>query len=76
MANAGDSITFLYMGERRQAAAPVRGAYLAQRYRAEFGMGDIPQPVQRVVFPIVVAIGRLFGVHRRFADAPEQVQRN
>ena len=51
------------------------GAYLAQRYRSEFGMADIPQPVQRVVFPIVVAVGRLFGLHRRFAGAPEPVSR-
>ena len=49
------------------------GAYLARRYRSEFGMADIPQPVQRVVFPLVVAVGVLFGLHRRFADAPEPV---
>jgi quercetin dioxygenase-like cupin family protein len=48
-------------------------AYLTTRYRSEFGMADIPQPVQRVVFPIVVAIGRLRGLHKRFADAPEPV---
>jgi quercetin dioxygenase-like cupin family protein len=45
-------------------------AYLLTRYRSEFGMADIPQPVQRFVFPIVVAVGRLFGRHRRFAGAP------
>jgi quercetin dioxygenase-like cupin family protein len=50
-------------------------AYLTSRYRSEFGMAEIPQPVQRVVFPIVVAIGRLFGRHRRFAGAPEPVRR-
>jgi quercetin dioxygenase-like cupin family protein len=49
-------------------------AYLLSRYRSEFGMADIPPPVQRVVFPIVVAIGRLLGRHRRFADAPEPVK--
>jgi hypothetical protein len=31
--------------------------------------------VQRVVFPIVLAIGRLRGLQRRFADAPEPVTR-
>jgi quercetin dioxygenase-like cupin family protein len=50
-------------------------AYLLSRYRSEFGMPDIPGPVQRVVFPIVVAIGRLVGLHRRFAGAPEPVSR-
>jgi quercetin dioxygenase-like cupin family protein len=50
-------------------------AYLMSRYRSEFGMADIPRPVQRVVFPIVVVIGRLLGLHRRFAGAPEPVSR-
>jgi quercetin dioxygenase-like cupin family protein len=50
-------------------------AYLTSRYRSEFGMAEIPQPVQRVVFPIVVAIGKLFGKARRFEGAPEPVSR-
>jgi quercetin dioxygenase-like cupin family protein len=50
-------------------------AYLMSRYRSEFGMADIPQPVQRVVFPAVVAVGRVLGLHRRFAGAPEPVSR-
>jgi quercetin dioxygenase-like cupin family protein len=50
-------------------------AYLLSRYRSEFGLADIPRPVQRVVFPIVVAVGRLLGRHRRFAGAPEPVSR-
>ena len=50
-------------------------AYLLSRYRSEFGMADIPRPVQRFVFPVVVAIGRVFGLHRRFAGAPEPVTR-
>ena len=28
-------------------------AYLLTRYRSEFGMAEIPAPVQRVVFPVV-----------------------
>ena len=35
-------------------------AYLLRRYRSEFGMAEIPQPVQRL-FPVVVAVGRLLG---------------
>jgi quercetin dioxygenase-like cupin family protein len=50
-------------------------AFLLSRYRSEFGMADIPAPVQRLVFPVVVAVGRLFGLHRRFAGAPEPVRR-
>lgn len=51
-------------------------AYLMSRYRSEFGMAEIPRPVQRLVFPIVLAVGRLLGLHRRFADAPEPVSRS
>jgi quercetin dioxygenase-like cupin family protein len=50
-------------------------AYLTRRYRSEFGMAGIPAPVQRLVFPVVAAVGRLFGKHRRFAGAPEPVKR-
>jgi mannose-6-phosphate isomerase-like protein (cupin superfamily) len=50
-------------------------AFLLSRYRSEFGMADIPAPVQRLVFPVVVEIGRLLGRGRRFADAPEPVSR-
>jgi quercetin dioxygenase-like cupin family protein len=50
-------------------------AYLLTRYRTEFGMAVPPPPVQRVLFPIVVAVGRLFGAHRRFAGAPEPISR-
>jgi len=52
------------------------GAFLLTRYRSEFGMGGIPAPVQRFVFPVVVAVGRLFGLDKRFAGAPEPVSRS
>ena len=50
-------------------------AYLLTRYRSEFGMTDIPAPVQRIVFPIVLAVGRIRGLHHRFDGAPEPVTR-
>ena len=46
-------------------------AYLTRRYRSEFQMLAAPQPVQRLVFPIIVAVGRMLGRHRRFAGGPE-----
>ncbi len=49
------------------------GAYLSRRYSDEFGMLDVPGPVQAVLFPVVVGVGQLLGRHRRFADAPEPV---
>jgi quercetin dioxygenase-like cupin family protein len=50
-------------------------AFLLTRYRSEFGMAVPPLPVQRVIFPLVLAIGGLFGLRKRFADAPEPVSR-
>ena len=45
-------------------------AYLTRRYRTEFAMVDVPAPVQRLVFPLLAAVGRLLGRHARYADAP------
>ena len=50
-------------------------AFLTRRYRSEFGMVEIPAPVQRFVFPVLVAIGRLLGRYGKYADAPEPVRR-
>ena len=51
------------------------GAYLGTRYRSEFEMTEVPTPVRRLVFPAIAAVGRLLGLHRRFADAPEPITR-
>jgi quercetin dioxygenase-like cupin family protein len=51
-------------------------AYLSHRYRSEFEILEAPAPVRRLVFPAIVALGRLLGLHRRFADAPEPAQRS
>jgi len=48
-------------------------AFLTTRYRSEFAMLDIPAPIQRLLFPVVAAVGRLAGMGRRFAGAPEPV---
>jgi hypothetical protein len=50
-------------------------AFLARRYRGEFGLVEIPAPVQRFVFPVLVAIGKLLGRYNQYADAPEPVRR-
>jgi quercetin dioxygenase-like cupin family protein len=51
-------------------------AYLATRYRSEFAIAEIPAPVQRILFPAVVAAGRVLGRYRRFEGAPEPVRRD
>ena len=50
-------------------------AYLSQRYRSEFAILEVPAPVRRFVFPVIVAVGTLLGRYRRFARAPEPVRR-
>ena len=50
-------------------------AFLATRYRSELAVLEIPPAVQRLVFPVMVALGRLLGRYRRFADAPPPVAR-
>lgn len=71
-------LTQIYASTRANGGERPRlfdAAYLSRRYRSEFAMLDIPKPVQLVVFPVVVAVGRLFGRHRRFAGAPQPVRR-
>lgn len=50
-------------------------AYLTRRYRSEFEMLAAPRPVRSLLFPVIVALGRVLGRHRRFAGAPEPLRR-
>jgi quercetin dioxygenase-like cupin family protein len=71
-------LTEIYASMRRNGGkrpGAFDGAYLSRRYRDEFGMLAVPRPVQRFLFPVVVAVGRALGWDRRFADAPEPVRR-
>jgi len=54
---------------------PLDVAFLVRRYRSEFGVGQIPAIVQRLLFPVLVAIGTLLGRYGKYADAPEPVRR-
>jgi mannose-6-phosphate isomerase-like protein (cupin superfamily) len=50
-------------------------AFLGSRYRSEYTMVEIPAAVQRLMFPVLIAVGRLIGKYARYADAPEPVHR-
>jgi quercetin dioxygenase-like cupin family protein len=50
-------------------------AFLSTRYRSEYAMVEIPALVQRLIFPVLVAVGRFLGRYRKYADAPEPVRR-
>ncbi len=67
----------LRVAEAQRGSRPslLDAAFLARRYRDEFGLVEIPAPVQRLVFPVLVAIGTLLGRYDRYTDAPEPVRR-
>ncbi|HQW42809.1 MAG: cupin domain-containing protein [Chitinophagaceae bacterium] len=50
------------------------GAWLMTRYQTEFDMTEIPAFVKKVIFPIVLFVGKLAGKHKKFADAPPPVK--
>ena len=49
-------------------------AFLLHKYRSEFAMLNIPNFVQRAIFPLLRVIGRMAGKYKRFAHAPEPVR--
>jgi quercetin dioxygenase-like cupin family protein len=68
----------MYESQRENGGSrpgPFEAAFLARRFRSEFGMAEIPAAVQRLVFPVLVSVGRLLGRYSRYADAPEPVKR-
>ena len=70
-------LTALFESQRANGGArpdPLEAAYLSRRFRGEFGMAAIPAPVQRIVFPLLVAVGRALGRFEKYADAPEPVR--
>ncbi|HZF68773.1 MAG TPA: cupin domain-containing protein [Gemmatirosa sp.] len=71
-------LSAIFASQREGAAArphPLDAAFLARRYRSEFSMLAVPPVVQRVAFPVLVAVGTLLGRYRKYADAPEPVRR-
>ncbi len=53
---------------------PFDAAFLMCRYRDEFTLLEIPALVRRFVLPVQVAVGRLLGKYRKYADAPAPVR--
>ena len=71
-------LTEIYGSMKRSGGGrpdPFDAAFLMRRYRSEFSMVEIPKAVRRFAFPVQVAIGRLLGRYRRYADAPQPVRR-
>lgn len=71
-------LTAIYRSQRENGSdrpAPFDAAFLARRFRSEFGMAEIPVLVQRFAFPVLVTVGRMLGKYTRYAGAPEPVRR-
>ena len=69
-------LTELFASMRRAGGgnpSPLDMAFLLGRYRTEFGIAEVPAPVQKFLFPVMRVIGRATGRYRRFAGAPEPV---
>lgn len=49
-------------------------AFLITRYRSEYAMLAIPSFVQRLLFPVVLLIGRLLGKYDSYRNAPEPIR--
>lgn len=47
------------------------GAWLLSKYKTEFDLRAVPAFVKKVVFPIVLFLGKLRGKHRKFEGAPD-----
>lgn len=76
--NAEYLLTELFASSRRNGGARpdmLDVAFLMTRYRGEFATREIPEAMQRFLFPVLLVVGRLLGRYRRFADAPEPVHR-
>lgn len=70
-------ITGIYNSMNKAGKAegdPFDSAYLMTRYKTEYYLKDIPLFVKKVMFPIIVAIGRLLGKYKHFKNAPEPIK--
>lgn len=54
---------------------PFDAAFLLTRYRSEFELLTVPRVVQRMVFPLLFALGTVLGKYRKYADAPAPIRR-
>lgn len=54
--------------------SPFDAAFLLTKYKSEMDMLVIPKPVKLIVFPVLLAIGKLTGKFRKFSDAPPAVK--
>jgi quercetin dioxygenase-like cupin family protein len=49
------------------------GAYLQSKYKSEFDLVEIPVFVKKVIFPVILTLGKVVGKHRKFEKGPEAI---
>ncbi len=54
--------------------SPFDAAFLLTKYKSEMDMLVIPKPVKLIVFPILIAIGKLTSKFKKFSDAPPAIK--
>lgn len=72
---AGNAVYFLsqlFKSAKENGGRPgiYDAAFLLDRYKSEFGMLEIPQFVQKTIFPMVLFLGYIIGKNKKFIDAP------
>jgi mannose-6-phosphate isomerase-like protein (cupin superfamily) len=73
--NAEFFLTALFESQRRNGGGRpdlFDAALLTRRYRSEFYMSEIPAVVQRFVFPVLVALGRVLGKYKSTPTRPNR----
>ncbi len=53
---------------------PFDAAFLLTKYKSEMDMLVIPKPVKKIVFPILLAIGKMAGKFKKYSDAPPAIK--
>jgi mannose-6-phosphate isomerase-like protein (cupin superfamily) len=54
--------------------SPFDAAYLLTKYKSEMDMLVIPKPVKKILFPILLVIGKLLGKFKKYSDAPPAIK--
>ena len=69
-------LTELYRSMRENGGRPglLDTAFLLTRYKSEFSMDEIPKPVQSILFPVLMFVGRLLGKFKHYEGAPEPIE--
>ncbi|WP_089684751.1 cupin domain-containing protein [Catalinimonas alkaloidigena] len=65
-------LTQLFQSSKENGGRPgiFDAAFLLNRYKSEFGLLEIPQVVQKTLFPGALLLGKLLGKYKKFKEAP------